>query len=332
MVTPKTEMLADKLLSKIRRRRGRPNSIASLARSLRASPDEIGDALAVLKTLGYRIRRRKASVTFVSAPDSLIDTEIAYQLKTRVMGKKIYAYRSVKSTNDIAAELALAGEPEGTIVTAEQQTRGRGRLGRSWHSPFGCGIYVSIILKPRFKPEKAPGTAVMTSVALADAIAKFCPADVKIKWPNDVLLAGRKIAGILTELSAEKNRIDYVIIGVGINVNHRVEDFPAELRPIATSLRIIAKRKVRRTDLLQQFLRNMESEYRRYCKSQLAPSRRKIRRYSSLIGRTVRLSFGNRIVEGAAVDIDSTGALIIEKDGQRRQVTSGEVTVVRQGD
>jgi BirA family biotin operon repressor/biotin-[acetyl-CoA-carboxylase] ligase len=328
-MSPEIEKLADKLLLKIRRRQGRTVSLINLGKTLKAEPDELRSALILLKELGYKIRKQKNTIKFVAPADSLTDIEIGYQLKTRVIGRKIYAYRSVKSTNDIAAGMAQSGEPEGTIVTAEEQTRGRGRLGRSWHSPPGCGIYVSIILRPRFKPEMAPGLAVMTALALADTISAVSKGDIKIKWPNDILIGGRKVAGILTELSAEKKRVEYVVIGVGVNVNHKADDFPSELRSIATSLRIANRRKVGRVNLLKRLLENFEKEYRRYHKGQLAASRRKIRRYSSLLGSYVRLRFGNKTVEGIAVDIDHTGALIIEKDSHRRTITSGEVTVVK---
>ncbi|UCG62513.1 MAG: biotin--[acetyl-CoA-carboxylase] ligase [Candidatus Zixiibacteriota bacterium] len=323
------EKLADTILSRIRRRPGRPVSIKSLSRSLKIEAGEIRAALTVLKTLGYKIRHRKETITFVAAPDSLIDTEIAYQLATKVIGRRIRAYRSVKSTNDIAAQMAQGGEPEGTIVTAEAQTAGRGRLGRVWHSPAGSGVYVSIILKPSFKPDLAPGLAIMTALALAEAMTVFTKGEVKIKWPNDILIGGRKAAGILTELSAEKNKVEHVIVGVGINVNHRSEDFPAELQKIATSLRIANRRKASRINLLKQFLRNFEKEYRRYQKGQLATSRKRVLRFSSLLGENVELRFGNKTVSGRVVDIDATGALIIEKDGIRRPVTSGEVSVVK---
>ena len=323
------EKLADELLLKIRRRPGRAISLTYLGKLLKVEPDELRSALTLLKELGYKIRKQKNTVKFVAPADSLTDVEIGYQLKTKVIGRKTYAYRSVKSTNDIAAGMAQSGEPEGTIVTAEEQTRGRGRLGRSWHSPPGCGIYVSIILRPKFKPELAPGLAVMTALALAETISEVSKGETKIKWPNDILIGGRKAAGILTELSAEKNRVDYVVIGVGVNVNHKADDFPPELSSIATSLRVANRRKVGRVDLLKRFLVNFEKEYRRYQKGQLSASRKKIRSYSSLLGSHVRLRFGNRIVEGTAVDIDRTGALIIEMDGKRRTITSGEVTVVK---
>ncbi len=325
------EKLADDILSRIRRRPGKPVSIASLQKAFKVQADDIFASLGQLKKLGYKIRKKtKGQIAFVAAPDSLTGTEVRYHLPTKFIGRKIHAYQSVKSTNDIAAQLAQTNATEGAIVTAEMQTRGRGRLGRQWFSPSRAGIYVSIILKPKFRPEAAPGLAVMTALALADAINKHTPGEVKIKWPNDIHVNGRKVAGILTELSADRNKVDYVVVGVGINVNHKPEDFPPELKPIATSLRAINRRKAPRLELLRQFLTNFESEYLRYQKGQLSRSRKRIIKYSSLIGQNVKLSFGNHIVEGKAVDIDATGALIIEKDGQRRVVTSGEVTVVKE--
>ena len=181
-----------------------------------------------------------------------------------------------------------------------------------------------------FEPEFAPGLAIMTALALADTLKPLCGASVKIKWPNDIHISGRKAAGILTELSAEKGKIDYVVIGVGINANHRTSDFPEELRPLATSIRTATRKKVNRVELLREFLRRIEREYARYRKRQLEPSQKRIRGYSSLIGHPIRLSVGRRTVEGIAVDIDKTGGLVIEREGRREVISSGEVTVIKE--
>ena len=167
-----------------------------------------------------------------------------------MIGHQVHAYQSVKSTNDIAVRLAESGAPDGTIVTAEQQTGGRGRFGRVWHSPSGCGVYLSVILRPTLHPEQAPGMSIMTALALAETLSEYLPGKIQIKWPNDVLISGKKTAGILTKLSADHKRISYVVIGVGININHRSENFPDELKPIATSVRIGLRRKCDRVALL----------------------------------------------------------------------------------
>jgi BirA family biotin operon repressor/biotin-[acetyl-CoA-carboxylase] ligase len=326
------ESLAERLLKRIRQKPRFFISLTALARSLKVKPPDIETAARVLASWGYRIRIRSERVVFLGAPDSLIDTEIKHKLKTKYIGQYVHAYSSVKSTNDIADELAESGAPEGTLVTAEQQTGGRGRLGRSWHSEPGNGIYLSLILRPKLNSAKAPALSIVAAVALADAISTYLPRRVRIKWPNDVLIGRkrlRKTAGILTELSGEQKKINHVIIGVGINVNHGLDDFPDDIKPLATSLRRALRRKVRRVELLQKFLANLEKEYTAYLKRGLKKSHSKIRRYSSLIGHTIKLASGKHITEGKVVDIDADGCLVLEVDGTLQTVIAGEVTVVK---
>ena len=323
------EKKADALLLRLRRRPGVYFKADHLAKNFITDESEFNGILALIKDWGYKIRYRADAMAFIKAPDILTPTEIVYKLKTKIIGRNITAYRSVKSTNDLAAELAESGAPEGTVVTAEEQTKGRGRLGRDWHSLAGAGIYVSVVLRPRFKPDRAPGLSIMTAVALADTVRKFCDGEVRIKWPNDILIYGRKTAGILTELSAEKDKINHVVVGAGINVNQRTKDFPEELRDSATSLRRVNRKKVSRVELLQTFLYNFEREYRDYPKHGLKKSHGKIKRYSSLIGRQIKLHGVRDFIEGTAVDIDFSGRLILEREGERIPITAGEVTVVK---
>ena len=170
----------------------------------------------------------------------------------------------------------------------------------------------------------------MTALALADTIEAYCPDQTKIKWPNDVLISGRKVAGILTELAAEGRRIEHVVIGVGINVNHQAEDFPSELRPTATSLRRATRRKQSRVELLQKFLVRLEKEYNGYKKRGLRTSRTRLRWYSSLMGHQVKLALGRRIIEGRVLDFDLDGSLILRTEQARVTLCSGEVTVVKE--
>jgi BirA family biotin operon repressor/biotin-[acetyl-CoA-carboxylase] ligase len=324
------EDFAERILLRIRKKQNKPVPITALSKDLKISESNVAEGVKVIRSWGYRIKKRRSGdIVFVSAPDSMIATEIGHNLKTKLIGRKIYAFQSVKSTNDLAAQLAEQGEPEGTIVTSEQQTVGRGRLGRKWHSPPKSGIYVSVILRPKFKPELAPGLSVMTALALRDAIHSICPGEVRIKWPNDILIANRKTAGILTELYADKEKIDFVIIGVGINVNMKAEEFPADLRATATSIRRVNKRRADRIQLLQSFLKCLEKEYERYRKDQLAGSLKRIRRHSSLIGTTVELNMGRQTIRGKAVDIDKSGALVVDIDDRQVSVAGGEVTVVK---
>ena len=305
-------------------------TIGALSKKTGADEAQIRTALEFLHDWGYKIRRTPhGEVAFISAPDLLSSTEISHHIRARRMGAVVKSYRTVKSTNDLASQFADDGATEGTIITAEEQTRGRGRLGRSWHSPAGMGIYVSIVLRPSFKPEEAPGVSLMTALALADAIAELGVHDVKIKWPNDILISGKKVAGILTELSADRGKINHLIVGVGINVNHKSEDFPDDIRSIATSLRRVLKHKVSRVELLARFLALFEKEYTLYSKDRLKKSHKRLVAYSSVIGQPVTVQSGKNVIAGIARDIDASGALVLQTADGAVTINAGEVTVVK---
>jgi BirA family biotin operon repressor/biotin-[acetyl-CoA-carboxylase] ligase len=322
--------LTDRLISHLRKKPGQYFAWEKLLLKLRVKRSELDAALALAAEWEYKLRvNRTKGVKFVAAPDLLTSTEVLYGLKTQRFGRTVHAYRSVKSTNDLAARLAEDGAPEGVIVTAEEQTKGRGRLGRSWYSPPKTGIYLSIILRPTFPPEDAPGLSVMTAVALADTLVKWKPGLVQIKWPNDIWINGRKTAGILTELSAERNGIQHVIVGVGINVNHRAGDFPEDLRATATSLRRELRRKVDRLELLRLFLVNLEKEYASYRRYRLKKSLPRVRKYSALLGHEVTIQSGQSRRCGVVKDIGSNGALILQTATGLETITAGEVMVVK---
>ena len=320
--------LADRLLLYLRKQTA-PITVQSLLKRFHIDNDTLVSTLKEVTGWGYKIKKVRGIVKYVGPPDFLTPVEIQYGLKATKIGRAAHCYTSAKSTNDLAATMAENGSPEGTIVTAEQQTQGRGRLGRTWHSPERTGIYVSIILRPTFTPDKAPGLSLMTALALADTLARLCPREVTIKWPNDLLISGRKVAGILTELSAERGKINHVVVGVGINVNQRAEDFPLDLRDSATSIRRVTKRAINRAELLREFLYRFEQEYTKYLKSGLKPSRKRLRSYSALLGHQVRLLSASQELEGKAVDIDSDGALVLEYNGARVRISAGEVSVVK---
>jgi BirA family biotin operon repressor/biotin-[acetyl-CoA-carboxylase] ligase len=331
MAEPDLDQIAIDLLSLIRRKPGEYFPVEKLSKRLSAEPDIIQSAVQVLCNWEYRLKvRARLGIAFLTAPDLLTDIEVGNSLKTNLFARTHYSYGTVKSTNDIASELAASGAPEGTLITAETQTKGRGRLGRNWYSPPGTGIYLSVILRPRLSPDKAPGLSVMTALALADTLSFYCPGEVRVKWPNDVLINGRKAAGILTELTAERNKINHVIVGIGINVNHGSGHFPVELRPAATSLRRELKRKVKRVELLQRFLLRFEREYTGYKKNGLKRSLTRLRKMSSLLGHTVRVKSGRHVFQGSAVDIDEHGCLVIDRDGKRLPISAGEVTVLKE--
>lgn len=320
--------IADHLLHYVRSKESVPTS--RLQTKFKLDSEQLDAVLQEIQSWGYKLKATSKQVTFLHAPDLLTATEIGYRLKTRLIGKHIHSYRLVKSTNDLVAQMAETGAPEGLIVTAEQQSQGRGRLGRIWFSPESTGIYVSILLRPRLKPEQAPGLSIMTAVALAETLEPYAPGEVAIKWPNDILLSGKKMCGILTELSAEKSKIHHVVVGVGINVNQKAADFPPDIRRIATSLRASTKHVVNRAELLKAFLRNFEEEYLAYQKYGLKKAQRRLRKFSKMLGKTVRLLSGDNIIEGVATDIDPSGALILYHGGKRMVISAGEVSVVKQ--
>lgn len=321
------ETTADRVLIFLRKKIGQPVEPKRLVKELKCSPENVVEAISELRSWGYTIKAdRNGRYTLTGIPDSYLSAEIAYHLGTKMIGRKIYAYQTVQSTNTIAAQLAAMKAPEGTLVIAEYQTRGRGRLGREWHSPEKVGLYCSLILYPKIHPTQAPGISLMTAVALAETINSYDDIDVKIKWPNDVLISGMKAAGILTELSAELDRVEYVIVGVGVNLNQKRSDFPPELRETATSVRIGTKEKVNRREFLQRFLRNFEKEYFVFRKSGLKEARKSLLRYSALLNQEIKLKMGRKTIIGTVIDIDALGRLVLDTREGIIPFNAGEVS------
>ncbi len=323
--------LSDRLLEIIRKRKNHFHTLKYLSKKLNQNEKEILEAVSLLKENGYIFRDNdNKEFSLSQIPDRLIKAEILNHLKTNRIGKNIHAYRTIQSTNIIAAQLAQSNVPEGTIVVAEEQTRGRGRFGRNWFSAMGRGIYCSIILYPKISPAQAPGISLMTAVSLADTMASFKSLNVKIKWPNDCLLNGRKTAGILTELSAEIGHIHYVVVGIGINVNYAREDFPEDIAKRATSIKAETGIEISRVKLLADFLKNFEKDYGNFNKTGLTKIRNRIIKYSSIIGNIISLKQKDNYITGKAIDIDDDGHLVMELAGGIQKVfNAGEVTIIK---
>lgn len=324
------DQLADKILFHTRSNLQSFFSIKTLSNLFKEDASEIIVAYNLLLTYGYVYDKNiNDEIKFTSAPDTLSSTEIGYKLNTKFMGQTCHSYNKVKSTNDIASDLAEQNAPEGTIITADEQTEGRGRLGRVWHSPPGSGIYLSLILRPEFLPEQAPGISLIVALALAETINEIVSDKVKIKWPNDVLISGKKTAGILSELSAEKNKINYLIIGVGININQTTDDFPDDIKNIATSIRRSAGRKINRVNFLKHFLIQFEKEYIIYQKHSLKKSRKKLLQYSSLLNKEITLLSGKEEITGTVIDINTEGALVLKIGDKIKAFSIGEITIAK---
>ena len=281
-----------------------------------------------LREQGYRIiSRPRNGYRLEAAPDLLLPGEIQNGLHTGFLGKNVIYYDTIDSTNREAKRLAAEGKPEGTIVVAEEQGSGRGRMERSFFSPRG-GIWFSVILRPDFLPQEAPKCTLLAAAATARAMEEF-GFRVGIKWPNDILYDGKKLVGILTEMSAEMDRINYIVIGTGINVNIRKEEFPEELRETASSLQIIGGKKISRVAFFRVLLEKMEELYRSASEEGFASVMQAWRQYSITLGQEVQvIGIGKEErFTGTAVDIDEDGALLIDTCEGRRRVVAGDVSI-----
>ncbi len=296
---------------------------------LRVHPYVVYQAVRELRRWGFHIQsERGKGYRLVESPDLILPAKIKKNLRTKVFGKKVYSYRKVGSTNLLGLRLAETNAEEGTLIVAEEQTKGKGRMGRSWYSPPGLGLWMSLILRPDIPPFKAPGLSICAGLALAQAIREMTGIEAKIKWPNDCLIDGKKVGGILLELSAELDRIDFVIVGIGVNVNHSANDLPKHLAHTATSIRIQLGKPVSRLALSNLFLEKFEKIYLDFKKNGLCSQKETIQNLSSLLGKKVTVKFGKERIEGTAQEIDESGSLLIKTKRGQRVVTAGEVTVL----
>ncbi len=261
-----------------------------------------------------------------SVPDRLFPQEIQHKLNTKFIGKKINYFDKVSSTMDEAMHLGMNGAPEGSLVIAESQGKGRGRLGRLWDSPRYKGIYLSLILRPDILPNRCPTLTLLAAVSICEAVSSACGLDCHIKWPNDIFIHNKKLAGILTELNAEMDRVSFVLIGIGLNVNNEKKDLVMG----ATSLKEQKKENINRIELLQELLRCIEENYVIFQKEGPQIILEKWRKSSLTLGTRVKVACQKEQLEGQAVDIDSDGGLLIRKDsGIIEKVMSGDVVHCR---
>ncbi|MEH7523703.1 biotin--[acetyl-CoA-carboxylase] ligase, partial [Bacillus sp. JJ1503] len=237
-----------------------------------------GFELEAVRRKGYRITR---------VPERITADEIRLGLLTKFIGKNIHYEESVDSTQKIAHRLANEDTPEGTVIIAEEQLLGRGRMDRRWHSPKYTGIWMSVILRPNLPPPKAPQLTLITAVAVVQAIEELTDLSPQIKWPNDILINGKKVTGILTELQADADRITSIIIGIGINVNQQKEDYPEELHTIATSLSIESGKKLQRAELVKILLSKLENLYTLYLEKGFYPIKLLWESYAISIGKVI---------------------------------------------
>ena len=317
--------MKDKVLETLYEKKGEYVHINHIASQLKIPVSEVEEHVTSLKNEGYIIEvssdeefKLKEDLTLL-LPHKLKDS-----LKTNYIGKEIHYFREVDSTNEVAKKLAREGAPEGTIVIAESQSRGKGRRGKKWVSPLG-GAWLSIILRPNTLPINAPQLTFIAGVAAAKTIKEEYGLDAGIKWPNDVLIDDKKVCGALTEISTEINTIDYIVTGIGIDANIDVNLLPPELKETTTSLKSELNKEISRMILVQKFLGNFEVMYDEFNKGNFQEILRKWRQLSKTIGRQVEIRKGTEFVRGEAVGVNSKGALILElEDGTLKKIISGE--------
>lgn len=278
---------------------------------------------------GYKIESSSnRGYRLVSSPDILSLEEIEAYLNTKFIGRRIIHFDSVESTNSIAKKLGDSDEADGSVIIAEEQTKGRGRLGRSWVSPKHKGIWMSIILKPDLNPVDAVNLTQTAAAAVVKA-AQELGIKTLVKWPNDIVINNKKVCGILTEMNAELTKINYVVVGLGINVNIEESEFPEDIKDTATSLKLETNSFVNRQKLTAGILNNFEDLYTKLTQeNNIEASVNICRENSAVIGKDVLIINREKTIEAHVIDIDDKGRLLVEYTGGRREhIISGEVSI-----
>lgn len=320
----------EQLLAILRKQPGDYVSGAELAECLGVSRTTVWNHVEALRREGYVIEAAThRGYRFVSSPDRMIPDEVRRGLRTAWLGHTLWSYRETDSTNDIALARAAEGAPEGAAVLAEVQRRGRGRFHRKWLSPPASNILASVIFRPQLHPSLVSQLVIAAAVAVAETLRSLHGLDAHIKWPNDVHVGGKKIAGILAELSAEAEQINHVVIGIGLNVNMAAGQVPKALRSTATSLCIELGHAVSRLDALRRLFLDLEHWYERWRRNGFAPVKARWTELSSSLGRRVEIVSGKAKTTGLVADLDDDGAIVLRLDaGPVKRVASGDMTVV----
>jgi BirA family biotin operon repressor/biotin-[acetyl-CoA-carboxylase] ligase len=303
---------------------------ARIAREIGVSRSTVWRWIEQLREVGVRVKGRPHTGYFLErVPDILTPELLRAGLKSSLFGKRIYHFFRTDSTNRVGMELGYAGEPEGAVILAEEQTAGRGRAGRSWHSERAAGIYVTLLLRPKISPMQAPLLTMMAGLSAYAAIQAQTGLQLDLKWPNDLILNGKKLGGILTEMHADTSLVRFVIVGIGINVNQ--EKFPGELNGIATSLHAETGKNQSRLELLARLLREFESDYNRFLREGAASVTERFTKASSYaMGKKVRVTNGAESFSGVTAGLAPEGLLQVEReDGKTVMVIAGDVAEIK---
>ncbi|MBM3822680.1 MAG: biotin--[acetyl-CoA-carboxylase] ligase [Verrucomicrobia bacterium] len=319
-----------RILAALRNSAEAPLSGMDLAQLLGISRAAVWARIESLRQSGFGIEASPhTGYRLVQTPEALHADDLRSRLpESAVIGARIHVLGETSSTNDMLEERARQGAPEGTVVFAESQTRGRGRLGRVWHSPPGQGLWFSVLLRPKIQPQAVTRITIATASGAARALTLEAGIPIRIKWPNDLMIESRKVGGILTELSAETDGVKHVIVGIGIDVNQSAADFPPEVRKIATSLSLATGQKIDRARLASVLLRELDADYARLREGRFSEVAEEWEEQCSTLGRLVRIETGGRRLIGVAESIDAEGALLVRTEhGHLERVIGGDVAL-----
>jgi BirA family biotin operon repressor/biotin-[acetyl-CoA-carboxylase] ligase len=320
--------MGDLLLRILEEHQGRFVSGENIGRRLGTSRAAVWKQIRTLRRRGFGIEgARGAGYRLLGRPDVIEETDVLSRLSSRSFWHDFAFFPVTDSTNSRAAEAAEKGAPHGTVVCADAQTGGRGRFDRRWESPPGVNLYLSLLLRPPIDPRQAPQLTLVTAVALAKAVEDAAGIPARLKWPNDLYLAGKKAAGVLAEMSTDADRLRHVVIGVGLNVNGEASHFPESLRRGATSLRLATGKSFRRAEILARFLDRFAESYRDFLSGGLAPLLPEWNRRSLLSGKRVVVRCREGDMRGLAAGVDEAGMLLFRQDGVGREerIHSGEI-------
>lgn len=328
--TPREKALRDIILDILKQKQDKWVSGQMLANRLSITRYAVWKTITILKNEGYGIKskaRRGYRLPDIPDLDLMQAHEISARLHTSVLGKRgIVRYVRTDSTNSRAKELAIAGAAEGVLVIAEEQTQGRGRFDRHWFSPKGENIYTSLILRPFLPPEAVSQMVILTAVAAAEALIATTSLPVTVKWPNDILIGGRKIGGLLMEMDMKMDVIDYMVVGLGINVNSTAERFPKEIREKTTSVLMETGKLFSRISLLCKYLEVLEHGYNVFRESGFEPIITRWKTLTKMMGKQISIQTINGSYKGVIVDMDHNGFLIIQNDqGSEQRLFSGDI-------
>ncbi|OHB32779.1 MAG: biotin--[acetyl-CoA-carboxylase] ligase [Desulfuromonadaceae bacterium GWC2_58_13] len=298
-----------------------------ISQKLGVSRTAVWKKIRLLRDLGYTIDAvTSRGYRLAASPDALMIEELRSGLDTRVVGCELVFFDETDSTNTRARELGDQGHPAGTVVIADRQTAGKGRLGRKWVSPPGVNLYTSVLLRPPILPFDGPQLTFISAVAVARAIRDVSGLSPSVKWPNDILLSGKKVAGLLNEMNAETEGVRYIILGIGVNLNMDVAQFPEDLRYPATSVALEKGEAVSRLAFARTLYRHLDRLYLTYLDQGFAPIVSAWEELCDLVGRQVEVDCQSRILRGTVEGLDTDGALLVRTDnGTREKIMAGDV-------